>query len=107
MALRFLEMCGYECLDRRFRRQCGEIDLIVRHGEMVVFVEVKTRGQNSPAPPEAWVGKQKLFRMRQTARHWLAQCSLGGACHFRFDVVAVKFSGEGRGMELKHFVGVA
>jgi len=43
-ARQFLETCGYRCLDHRFRRPGGEIDLVMTHRQMVVFVEVKTRG---------------------------------------------------------------
>ncbi len=102
----FLEMCGYTCLEQRYRRQCGEIDLIVRRGNTIAFVEVKARGPRSVASPEAWVTRQKLTRMKQTARHWLADNRPSGPCNFRFDVIAIEFNGEDNGLVLRHLAGV-
>ena len=107
LALSYLEQCEFQCLDRRFRRQGGELDLVVQKQGLIVFVEVKSRGRGSPAPPEAWVTPRKIARMRQTARHWLAENTSQGPCHYRFDVVAVEFNGEGRGLRLRHFEGIA
>ncbi len=106
VALNFLEMCGYSSLEQRYRRQCGEIDLIVQRGDTIVFVEVKARGARSLAPPEAWVDGRKLSRMRQTARRWLAENRSHGPYNYRFDVIAVEFNGENKGMVVRHLVGV-
>jgi putative endonuclease len=106
IALGFLEMCGYTLLQQRYRRQSGEIDLILRREDILVFVEVKTRGRKSPAPPEAWVDGRKIARMKRTALHWLTENPLDGPCHYRFDVVAVEFGGEDRGVVLRHLSGI-
>lgn len=106
LALSFLEFCGYTCLHQRYRRQCGELDLIVRRENLILFVEVKTRGPRCLAPAESWVNKQKLHRMRQTARHWLADNRPTGPCDFRFDVIAIDFNGENMGAEVRHLPGV-
>ena len=106
MALQFLQQCGYRCLDRRFRRPGGEIDLVLRRGDLLVFVEVKTRGPGSPAPAESWVHPRQLVRLRRLARVWLADhggCPSGGC---RFDVVAIDFAGEEEGMMVRHLAGV-
>jgi len=103
----FLQMCGYRCLAKRFRRGGGEIDLVMARGNRVVFVEVKTRGRNSPAVPEAWVDGRKLARMRRLARIWIHECPENRAHDYRFDVVAVEFDGEGRGYRVRHLPGVS
>ncbi len=105
-ALSFLEMCGYTSLQNNYRKQGGEIDLIVRRGNTVVFVEVKTRGCGRLARPEAWVDRRKLYRMRKTARLWLQDNPGLGTLNFRFDVVAVEFSGSGSGVEVRHLEAV-
>ena len=105
-ALSYLEFCGFTCLQQRYRRQCGELDLIVRRENLILFVEVKTRGPRSLAPAESWVTQQKLARMRQTARHWLVDNRPAGPCDFRFDVIAIEFHGENMGVELRHLPGV-
>jgi len=105
-ACRFLEMCGYECLDRRFRRPGGEIDLVLSLDGMLVFVEVKTRGPRCPVPPEVWVTHGQLVRLRRMARIWLAENSDLVWRGYRFDVVAVAYGGKDGGSEIRHLVGV-
>ena len=106
IAQQFLEKCGYRCLCRRFRRPGGEIDLVMRRGDLLVFVEVKLRGRNSPAPAEFWVHQRQLQRLRRLARIWMADNGgcLAGGC--RFDLVAIDFGGEEDGMVLRHLVGI-
>ncbi len=106
IALDFLEICGYRCLEKQYRRGGGEIDLIVFKGENLAFVEVKTRGRSSPAPPEAWVNGLKLARMRRLARRWLAENPQQGPWNIRFDVIAVQYGGEHDGFVLRHYANV-
>ena len=106
MARHFLEMCGYYCLHQQYRKPGGEIDLIVRRGQVLVFVEVKTRGLNSLASPESWVDGRKIARMKKTARHWLSENPKQGIVEYRFDVVAVEFHGDDRGMAIRHLAGI-
>lgn len=105
-ACRFLEMCGYRCLDRRYRRPGGEIDLVLAREGILVFVEVKTRGPRCPVPPEAWVTRTKLGRMRRLARIWLSEHPGPTWRSYRFDVVAVVYGGRDRGSEIRHLTGV-
>ena len=106
IALSFLEICGYVCLEKRYRKQTGEIDLIVRRDREIVFVEVKTRASGSMAPPEAWINGLKISRMKKTARHWIFENAPTGVCNFRFDAISVEFSGHNRGMNVRHFTGI-
>ena len=87
LAAEALTARGLEILARNYRFREGEIDIIARDGECVVFVEVKTR--TGPFfPPCASVDGRKQRRLRTLATHWLAeQRSLDRPC--RFDVVAV------------------
>ncbi len=105
-ARQFLETCGYRCLDHRFRRPGGEIDLVMTHRQMVVFVEVKTRGPRCPVPPEAWVTRAQLQRLRRMARIWLGEHQGIVWRGFRFDVVGVYYGGDEGGSEIRHLVGV-
>jgi len=106
VARKFLEMCGYQCLDRRFRRPGGEIDLVLVRNGMVVFVEVKTRGPRCPVPPEVYVTPRQLGRLRRMARIWLAGHHDPAWLGYRFDVVAVVHGGNEGGSEIRHLVGV-
>lgn len=79
---------GYAVLARGYRGAGGEIDLIVRRGEELAFVEVKTSRQGSTGHPEERVGAAKRAHLIRAARHYLGQQGeIVVAC--RFDVIAV------------------
>jgi len=105
LARGFFENCGFCCLAERYRKPGGEIDLVMRRGSLVVFVEVKARSRVEYGRPEEAVGQRKLTRLRLVARHFLHERQLG-AVDLRFDVVAVESGGEGRGYRLRHFPDV-
>ena len=87
-AEKFLQGKGCEVLARNYRVRTGEIDLVVKDGEYIVFVEVKFRkGLNYGLPREA-VGYVKQKRIMNTAIHYLAHHKLTDA-DIRFDVVEV------------------
>jgi putative endonuclease len=88
LACRELERRGYAILARRWRQRVGEIDIIARDGETLVFVEVKARdGREYGAPAEA-VSAAKQRRIVQLAMMYLARNRMA-ACRCRFDVVSV------------------
>jgi len=103
----FLELCGYRCVDRRFRRPGGEIDLVMRQGPTLVFVEVKTRSGEALAPAEAWLGVGQRRRLRRMALQWLSEHAGQAPGDLRFDVVAVHWSGAESGASIRHLAGVA
>ena len=105
LAARFLEICGYTVLARRWRRPGGEIDLVAARGRELAFVEVKTRGPGALAAPEAGLLRRQRVGLRRAARAWLAAHPdyLGADC--RCDLVAVDLAGEGRGLVLRHYRG--
>jgi putative endonuclease len=84
-AARFLKRLGFRIITRGYRTTRGEIDLIAREGDILVFVEVKTRRTGQPL--EA-VTTEKERRLTLAALKFLKQFSLlEQRC--RFDVVAV------------------
>ena len=87
-AAKFLVDRGYRILDRNYRCEIGEIDLIVRDGRWLVFVEVKTRSGGGYGHPFESITAQKLSRMRKLAAYW---CQLNAApgTRFRLDAVSV------------------
>ncbi|MET0424204.1 MAG: YraN family protein [Actinoplanes sp.] len=90
VAAQHLQNEGLVLLDRNWRCADGELDLILRDGDDIVFCEVKTRrGAQFGTPAEA-VGPQKVRRLRRLALRWLDDAGLhvrpGG---IRFDVVEV------------------
>jgi len=101
-AARALENAGLVILDRRYRTARGEIDLIAADGELVVFVEVKTRrGAGFGRPAEA-VGSVKRQRLARVARHYLWHRRWSERpC--RFDVVEVFVDRDGAS-SVRHLV---
>jgi putative endonuclease len=85
-----LERLGYAILDRRYRTRVGEIDVVARDGEVLVFIEVKARRSGRFGPPAEAVGRQKRDKLMQMASAYIFAKRLGNA-RCRFDVVSVMF----------------
>ena len=79
---------GYEVVARNWRCREGELDLVVRRGRALVFVEVKARTSDRFGLPAEAVTVRKQQRIRSLAVRFLAEAG-GGASSLRFDVVAV------------------
>jgi putative endonuclease len=85
VAVRELERRGYAILDRRYRTRHGEIDIVARDGETIVFVEVKARLTGEFGTAAEAVTERKQHRLARMAVEYLARRHLV-ACQCRFDV---------------------
>ncbi len=95
LAGRFLRSHGYKILYRNFRdRTGGEIDIVCRDGDTLVFVEVKTRGGEEFGRPVEAVDRQKQLRVSKGGLAWLRMLDNPDIV-FRFDVVEVLLPDEG------------
>ncbi len=84
----FLRDSGYEILERNARSELGEIDLVAREGGDLVFIEVRSRADDSTGGAEETVGITKQRHITRAAAAYLADHALGfDTC--RFDVVAI------------------
>jgi len=91
VAARYLEGLGYRIVERNYRFERGEIDLIARDGDELVFIEVKARRSEAFGPPEDAVTPQKEEQIRKVAEGYLFEREIKEqSC--RFDVVAVTFT---------------
>jgi putative endonuclease len=89
LARRFLRRNGYKILYRNFKgRSGGEIDIVCRDGDTLVFVEVKTRTREDFGRPVSAVDRQKQRRISRGALNWLRMLDNPDIL-FRFDVVEV------------------
>jgi len=86
-AAALLVMKGYRILARRFRTPAGEIDIVARHRNALVFVEVKARDRYEDAAES--VTPWQRSRIVAAAQCWLAARPQDGAGDVRFDVVIV------------------
>ena len=88
-ACRFLMDHGLELVGRNYRCRHGEIDLIMRDGRAVVFVEVRYRGNRRYADGAETVDRRKQSKLAATALHYLQRHPEAAARPSRFDVIAI------------------
>jgi len=99
MAAKYLRNQGYKIIQRNFRCDVGEIDIIAREGSTLVFVEVKTRAYDDPTP-EDQVNDPKRHQVTKAARFYLSRYGVPQP-PARFDVVAIIWP-QGREAQIRH-----
>lgn len=88
IAAHHLERSGWEILERNYRMGRKEIDLVARRGEVVAFVEVKTRSGRGYGHPLEAITWRKRREIQQVAQGWIDRHGRPGYT-YRFDAVAV------------------
>jgi putative endonuclease len=88
IAASYLTGRGFQILDRNWRCREGELDIVARHGDALVFCEVKTRRGVGYGHPVEAVTPAKQRRLRVLAHRWLSAHDQH-APELRFDVVGV------------------
>ena len=87
LSVGFLRKKGYTILEANWRFVRHEIDIIARHQDTLVFIEVKTRASSYFGEPEIFVSKAQQKRIINAANEYIMQKKLN--CESRFDVVAI------------------
>lgn len=100
LAANFLQANGYTILERNWRVNRAEIDLIARLEETMIFVEVKTRSTAHFGPPELFVTKRKKRLIASAASAYMQQ--KGHEWALRFDVISIVM-GNGEAPVLEHY----
>ncbi|MGI8901631.1 MAG: YraN family protein [Nocardioides sp.] len=103
-AARYLTGLGMTVLDRNWRCDQGEIDLILRDGHVLVICEVKTRTSDRFGHPLEAVNERKAARLRRLAARWLADHALRPP-EVRLDLVGV-LAPPGGDVTLEHVRGI-
>ena len=101
-ARRYLETNSYVFMERNFRVPEGEIDLVMQDGDIVVFIEVKTRTSDSFGMPEESVSGAKRKRLLRAACAFLQERERIDAS-WRIDVVAIEASPNWTIQRLDHY----
>ena len=96
LADKFLKRQGLAPVTRNFRCRLGEIDLIARDGDAIVFVEVRYRAFNRFSRAGLTVDIHKQRKLIRTAALFTAQRSKYANCVMRFDVVAIDADEHGK-----------
>jgi len=86
---RHLERQGLTLVERNYRSPHGEIDLIMRHGDVLTIGAVRYRRGTAFGLPAETVDAHKQARLRATAEHYLQRDKRGSKKPCRFDIVAI------------------
>lgn len=103
LAVRFLRRQGYKILERNFRLRAGEIDIVAKDGNQLVFVEVKTRSSDNQEFLRTSVNRGKEKRLIKTASYYLEKKEYQGLVS-RFDVIFI-VANNGK-MKIEHIKNV-
>lgn len=105
LAAAYLQNKGYTILERNWHSPYGEIDLVARQREAVVFVEVKARASKSLGPPEISVTPRKEEHMRQAAEYFIQQHP-DLANEWRIDLITIQLQPNDNPALIDHFENV-
>ena len=87
LATLWLRAQWFRILDRNYRVQGGEIDIVAQRGHLIVFVEVKARADLETAALA--ITPQKQRRIQRAVHHWLARHPRSTDCAFRADAILI------------------
>ncbi|GBC92538.1 hypothetical protein HRbin15_01008 [bacterium HR15] len=97
----WLERQGFVLLARNWRRREGELDFIAMQGDILVFIEVKTRRSKAFGAPEESVDERKQCQLTRLAQRYLDENPSLAFNECRFDVVVVDLTGNR--LRLRHY----
>jgi putative endonuclease len=92
LAAAFLAEKGYSILETNWQSNHQEIDIIAKHHDILVIIEVKTRKSVFYGEPELFVTRNKQRMIIKAANHYLFKYKLN--LEVRFDIVTVIFQGD-------------
>lgn len=93
-AAAFLAQKGFEIIEKNYRKNHSEIDLIVRKNKMLIFVEVKTRSGTGFGMPEEFVNVTKARLIMRAAEHYIFDKDW--MFDIRFDIVSILIQPNGQ-----------
>ncbi len=92
-ACKFLCENGYSIIERNWRTRTGEIDIIARKGDTIVFVEVKALPNGTADMLAKELGKTKQQRILKSSKRFLLKYRQYNYCYIRYDVIVVDMPG--------------
>jgi putative endonuclease len=100
LACDFLSHNGYRIIEKNFRCPGGEADIVARHQDTLVFVEVRTKTSRQFGSPEESITRTKMGHMRNVAAfYWQSHSNLPES--WRIDVIAIEMNGRGRVLRIE------
>lgn len=105
-AAKFLIAHGYTIIARNYRIRGGEIDIVCKRADEIVFVEVKTRSCTTYGYPEQGVDSRKGYFIARAMREYIRRMRIPGEVYLRFDILAVQWDEPLGAFEIRHIVNV-
>lgn len=105
IAAGFFESDGYQVLDRNYHSRYGELDLVLKKDNTLVFAEVKTRSSDAFGLPEASVTPGKFEKICNTGLIWLQEHP-DEPDEWRVDVIAIQLDRARQVRDIHHFINV-
>ena len=100
IATKYLEQIGYEIIQRNFECKIGEIDIIAKDKNEIVFVEVKTRKNNTFGTPFEAITKTKYENIKKGALKYISE----NPCrNYRIDVIGITLQPE---LKIEHMQNI-
>ena len=100
LACKFLQKQGYKILERNYFIRGGEIDIVAKEGEYLVFVEVKTRYSHEYGLPSESITPWKIKALLKTAAFYCMKVNWGDK-GYRIDLVSIDFAEEKNNPEIE------
>lgn len=95
LAVRYIREKAYNVLACNYTTRLGEIDIIAKQGNTIVFIEVKTRTTNTFGTPSEAVDYRKQEKIQKISQQYILYKNLHKSCfNYRFDVIAVSLIGK-------------
>ena len=102
-AEKYLNLKGYQIIDKNFYTPYGEIDIICRKGNNLIFVEVKTRRNTTFGNPEVSINQRKLEHMENSAKYYVQENEFSGT--WQIDAISISKNNSSQ-VEIVHFENV-
>jgi len=111
IAAKYLQNKGYQILERNFPRKVSrflksEIDVIVKKGDIISFVEVKTSKENPSFFPEEKVNFKKKRKLIRSAESWLLKRKIPLDSKWQIDIIAIEIDLQSKKPKISHFENV-
>ena len=100
LAVHFLKEKGYKILETNWRHGREELDIIAKYGEILIFVEVKTRNNNHFGSPEIAVDQKKEAAMATVGAAYMQE--IQHDWEVRFDIISIIYANE-KDYHIQHF----
>jgi len=105
IAKEYLENKGYKIIEQNYKTKYGEIDLVAKKGNELIFIEVRTKRGEDFGTPEETINKNKLRKLWGNARAYAAWKRWQGPC--RIDAVCLVLKYDNTAERVSHYQSIA